>query len=190
MVVIGLRVERAWVIGARRPFAQGPAAARRPASRRTRAASGAGRGEVDAGAGGLLDDAGADLEQVQPEDCKLCAGERRGAGKGVAQGEHQPVGCGCGGPDASAGCGPRAPTASCRGAAGRGRRPTRSGRRRRWRSPSCVGRLADRRGESYRRSWRAWHIRCSERKTPRQRIPTRWQRLTLRPPPRNQTRHE
>ena len=75
-------------------------------------------------------------------------------------------------------------------ATGRGRRPTRSGHHRRRRSPSCIGRLAARRGERYRRSWPAWQIRCSERKTPRQRIPTRWQRLTLRPPPRNQTRHE
>ena len=45
-------------------------------------------------------------------------------------------------------------------------------------------------GEGYRRSWRAWRFRCSERKTRRQRIPTRWQRLTLRPPPQDQTRHE
>ena len=55
---------------------------------------------------------------------------------------------------------------------------------------TCVGRLADRRREGYRRSWRAWRFRCSERKTLRQRIPTRWQRLTPCPPPQNQTRRE
>ena len=43
---------------------------------------------MDADAGGLLDDAGADLEQSQPQGCELCTGERRGAGDGVAQGEH------------------------------------------------------------------------------------------------------
>ena len=42
----------------------------------------AGRGEVDADAGGLFDDAGADLEQAQPEGGELGAGERRGTGKG------------------------------------------------------------------------------------------------------------
>ena len=55
---------------------------------------GTGRCEVDADAGGLLDDAGADLEQSQPKGCELCSGERRGAGNGVAQREHEPIGCG------------------------------------------------------------------------------------------------
>ena len=49
---------------------------------------------MDADAGGLLDDASADLEQTQPECGELGAGERRGPGDGVAQGEHQPVGAG------------------------------------------------------------------------------------------------
>ena len=52
--------------------------------------------------GGLLDDAGAApgsgpgqvLEEAQPEGCELCTGERRGAGNGVAEREHQPIGCG------------------------------------------------------------------------------------------------
>ena len=54
----------------------------------------AGRGEVDADAVGLFDDSGADLEQAQPEGGELGAGERRLAGNGVTQGEHQPVGAG------------------------------------------------------------------------------------------------
>ena len=74
-------------------------------------------------------------------------------------------------------------------AAGRGGRPIRSGRRRRRHSPSCAGRLADRRGEGYRRSWRAWRFRCSERMTHGQPIPTRWQLLALSLPPQNQNRH-
>ena len=49
---------------------------------------------MDADAGGLFDDAGADLEEAQPESGELGAGERHCAGDGVAQGEHQPVGCG------------------------------------------------------------------------------------------------
>ena len=49
---------------------------------------------MDADARGLFDDAGADLEQAQPEGCELGTGERRGAGNGVAEREHQPVGCG------------------------------------------------------------------------------------------------
>ena len=40
LVVSGFGVERARVLGARRPGGQGPEAARRPASRRNRAASG------------------------------------------------------------------------------------------------------------------------------------------------------
>ena len=188
MVVIGLRVERAWVIGARRPFAQGPAAARRPASRRKRAASG--QAEVK-----WMRTRVAFSMTRAPILSSLSlrvanSARASGAGNGVAQGGHQPVGSGCGRPDASAGCGLRAPTASFPGSTGRGSRQTRSGRRRRRRSPSCIGRLAARRGERYRRSWRAWHIRCSERKTPRQRIPARWQRLTLRPRPQSQTRCE
>ena len=53
-----------------------------------------GRSEVDADAGGLLDDAGADLEQALPEGGELGPGERHPAGHGVAQGEHQPIGRG------------------------------------------------------------------------------------------------
>ena len=49
---------------------------------------------MDADAGGLLDDAGADLEQVLPEGCELGPVERHPAGHGIAQGEHQPVGRG------------------------------------------------------------------------------------------------
>lgn len=49
---------------------------------------------MDADAGGLLDDAGADLEQAQPEGGELGVGERHRTGDGAAQGEHQPVGCG------------------------------------------------------------------------------------------------
>ena len=90
-VVSGLGVEEARVYGARRPGGQGPAAARRPASRREEGGVRAGRGEVDADAGGLFDDAGADLEQAQPEGGELGAGERHGTGNGIAQGEHQPV---------------------------------------------------------------------------------------------------
>ena len=90
----GLGVEGARVCGARRPGGQGPAAARRPASRRKRGGVRAGRGEVYADAGGLFDDAGADLEQAQPEGGKLGAGERGCTGDGVAQGEHQPIGAG------------------------------------------------------------------------------------------------
>ena len=52
------------------------------------------RSEVYADAGGPLDDAGADLEQVLPEGCELGPGERHPAGRGIAQGEHQPVGRG------------------------------------------------------------------------------------------------
>ena len=49
---------------------------------------------MDADAGGLLDDAGADLEQALPEGGELGPGERHPAGHGVAQGEHQPIGRG------------------------------------------------------------------------------------------------
>ena len=49
---------------------------------------------MDADAGGLLDNAGADLEQVLCEGCELGPGERHPAGHGIAQGEHQPVGRG------------------------------------------------------------------------------------------------
>ena len=54
----------------------------------------AGRGDVDADAGGLFDDAGANLEQAQPESGELGACERHRTGNCVAQGEHQPVGTG------------------------------------------------------------------------------------------------
>ena len=53
-----------------------------------------GRSEVDADAGGRLDDAGADLEQARPEGRELGPGERHPAGHGIAEGEHQPVGRG------------------------------------------------------------------------------------------------
>ena len=49
---------------------------------------------MDADARGLLDDAGADLEQARPEGRELGPGERHLAGHGIAQGEHQPVGRG------------------------------------------------------------------------------------------------
>ena len=49
---------------------------------------------MDADARGLLDDAGADLEQARPEGRELGPGERHPAGHGIAQGEHQPVGRG------------------------------------------------------------------------------------------------
>ena len=51
-----------------------------------------GRGEKEADAGGLLDEAVANLEQAQPQGGELCTGEWPRAGNGVAQGEHQPVG--------------------------------------------------------------------------------------------------
>ena len=59
---------------------------------------------------------------------------------------------------------------------------------RRRHSPSCVERLADRSAEGYGRSWRVWRFRRSGRKTRRQRMSTRWQRLTLHPPLQNHTR--
>ena len=49
---------------------------------------------MDADAGSLFDDAGADLEQARPEDRELGPGERHPAGHGIAQGKHQPVGGG------------------------------------------------------------------------------------------------
>ncbi len=49
---------------------------------------------MDSDAGGLFDDAGAELEQSQPEGGELGLGERAGARHGVAQGQHQPVGAG------------------------------------------------------------------------------------------------
>ena len=49
---------------------------------------------MDADPGGLLDDASADLEEAQPQGCELCTGEGRGTGDSVAQGEHEPAGCG------------------------------------------------------------------------------------------------
>ena len=51
-----------------------------------------GRSEVDADAGGLLDDAGGDLEQAQPDGRELGPGEILPPGHGIAQSEHQPVG--------------------------------------------------------------------------------------------------
>ncbi len=53
-----------------------------------------GGGEVDSDAGGLFDDAGADLEQPQPEGAELSLGERTGGRDGVAKAQHQPVGSG------------------------------------------------------------------------------------------------
>ena len=44
-------------------------------------------------AGGLLDDAGADLAQALAEGGELGPGERHPARLGIAQGEHQPVSC-------------------------------------------------------------------------------------------------
>ena len=49
---------------------------------------------MDTDAGGFFDDAGADLEQAQPESGELGAGERHCAWDDVAQGKHQPVGAG------------------------------------------------------------------------------------------------
>ena len=49
---------------------------------------------MDADAGGLFDDAGADLEQAFPEGRELGPGKRHPAGHGIAQGEHEPVGRG------------------------------------------------------------------------------------------------
>ena len=42
---------------------------------------------MDADVGGLRDDANSDLEESQPEVCKLGTGERRGAADGAAPGE-------------------------------------------------------------------------------------------------------
>ncbi len=49
---------------------------------------------MDSDAGGLFDDAGADLEQPQPEGGELRPGERTGGRDGIAKAQHQPVGSG------------------------------------------------------------------------------------------------
>ena len=49
---------------------------------------------MDADPGGLLHDAGADLEQVLPEGRELGPGERHPSRHGIAEREHQPVGGG------------------------------------------------------------------------------------------------
>jgi len=55
---------------------------------------GTGGCEVDAAARGFLDDAGADLEQAQPERCELGLGQRPDGGNGIANAEYQPIGAG------------------------------------------------------------------------------------------------
>ena len=81
-------------LGARCPGGQGPEAARRPASRRNRAASGPAEAKWMRMRAAFFDHAGADLEQAFPEGRELGPGERHPAGHGIAQGEHQPVGRG------------------------------------------------------------------------------------------------
>ena len=76
LVVSGFGVERARVRGARRPGDQGPAAARRPTSRRNRAASGQAEAKWMRMRAAFSTTRGADLEQARPEGRELGPGER------------------------------------------------------------------------------------------------------------------
>ena len=67
-------------MGARRPGLSEACCGEAACEQAEEGGVGAGRGEVDADAGGFLDDAGADLEHAQPEGCGLGTGERRGGG--------------------------------------------------------------------------------------------------------------